>query len=67
MTCPLCRATFDKLFIPAIDKDLQEKISGMFEQEYEEAKSDLVKAGEWRGNKIPMRFAFGNTVEEAYL
>lgn len=63
MQCPLCRAAFDKLFIPAIDKDLQKKISGMFTKEYEEAKSNLIKAGQWRGNKIPMRFAFGNTHE----
>ena len=36
----------------------------MFEKDFEEAKSDLVKAGEWRGNKMPMRFAFGNTHED---
>ena len=27
MTCPMCRAHFDKLFIPQVDRELQEEIA----------------------------------------
>lgn len=36
----------------------------MYSSEFEEAKAELIKEGEWRGNKIPLRFAFGNTHED---
>lgn len=64
MTCPLCRANFDNLFIPAVDTDLQMKLAEMFTEEYEESKAELIESGQWRGNKMPYRFAFGNTHEE---
>ena len=64
MTCPLCRSVFDKLFVPVVDHDLQAKIAIQFEKEFEEAKTDQIAQGVWRGTKIPMRFAYGNTHED---
>ena len=63
MTCPLCRAHFDKLFIPAVDKDFQKRIAKEMGSEYEERKAELEKAGEWVDNKRLLRFAYGNTHE----
>ena len=32
-----------------------------FGSEFEERKQELEEAGEWRGNRKPITFAFGNT------
>jgi hypothetical protein len=61
MTCPLCRKEFDKLFIPTIDKAMQEEAMMDFKNEFEERKAEHLKAGTWRGNKTSIKFAFGNT------
>jgi len=61
MTCPLCRAEFDNLFVPVVDKDLQNEIMQAAGEEFEERKQELIAEGEWRGNKKPITFAFGNT------
>ena len=41
MTCPLCRAHFDKLFVPVVDKVLQQKIQAQMGKEFEERKEEL--------------------------
>ena len=61
MTCPLCRAEFDKNFVPAVDLGLQSEMIQNIPKAFEERKAELVKEGLWRGNKRPFRFAFGNT------
>ena len=38
MTCPMCRAHFDKLFVPQIDTQLQRQIAAAMGSEYEERK-----------------------------
>ena len=38
MTCPMCRAHFDKLFVPSVDKQLQRQIAAAMGHEYEERK-----------------------------
>ena len=50
MVCPLCRAHFDKLFVPVIDRDIQKTISEDHKEDFEERKAELLKAGLWRGN-----------------
>jgi len=64
MTCPMCRAHFDKLFVPVVDHELQAQIAFEMGKEYEERKAELEAANEWVGNKRLMRFAYGNTHEE---
>ena len=32
-----------------------------FREAFEERKAELVEQGQWRGDKRPVRFAFGNT------
>ena len=64
MTCPMCRAHFDKLFIPQIDKDLQAEIAEAMGREFEERKLELEQAGEWMENKRLIKFSFGNTHED---
>ena len=64
MTCPLCRAHFDKLFIPVVDKALQEQIALEAGYQFEERKAQLVGQGKWVGSKRLLRFAFGNTHED---
>ncbi len=63
MVCPLCRAHFDKLFVPVIDRDMQKKIQQDAEQDFEERKQQLIQEGAWRGNKKQFKLAFGNTHE----
>ena len=60
MACPLCRIYFDKSFVPVVDADLQKKLAEGFQNEFEERKDELLKLNQWRGNMIPIRFAFGN-------
>ena len=38
MTCPMCRAHFDKLFVPVVDKELQAKIRDEMGDQFEERK-----------------------------
>ena len=63
MVCPLCRAHFDKLFVPVIDRDIQKQISEELKDDFEERKAELVKSGLWRGNIKQLKLAFGNTHE----
>ena len=41
MTCPLCRAHFDKLFIPVLDEDLQQEIQEEKKEEFNVIKKQL--------------------------
>ena len=41
MTCPMCRATFDKKFIPQVDKDLQLEIAQAMGEKFNERKAEL--------------------------
>ncbi len=61
MCCPLCRRNFDKLFVPRVDKDLQNEIIINAGAEFEERKEELIKEGLWRGDKSVITFAYGNT------
>ena len=61
LTCPLCRAEFDKNFVPAVDIGLQSEMKMNIGEEFEKQKNELIKTGKWRGDKRPIRFAFGNT------
>ena len=63
MVCPMCRAHFDKLFVPLIDKEMQKKIQEDVTELFEERKQELIKDGKWMGNKRQYRLAFGNTHE----
>ena len=63
MTCPMCRAHFDKLYIPMIDKDLQLEIAEKMGHLFEERKAELEQAGEWLGLKQLLKFSYGNTHE----
>ena len=51
MVCPMCRAHFDKLFVPLIDKEMQKKIQEDVAELFEERKQELIKDGKWMGNK----------------
>ena len=64
MTCPMCRAHFDKLFVPQVDADLQREIAEAMGAQFEERKMELEAAGEWLANKRLVKFSFGNTHEE---
>ena len=64
MTCPMCRAHFDKLFVPQVDIELQREIAAAMGQMFEERKQELEDAGEWLGSMRLVKFAFGNTHEE---
>ena len=59
-TCPMCRRQFDEKFIPMVDKNTQEEIKESFPGDFEERRAQLVKAGLWRGDKITLKFLFGN-------
>ena len=61
MTCPLCRAEFDKNFVPAVDIKIQSEVKLNFNSAFEQRKAELIQQGLWRGNRLPFRFAFGNT------
>ncbi len=61
MCCPLCRRNFDKLFVPRVDKDLQNEIIINARAEFEERKEELIKEGLWRGDNSVITFAYGNT------
>ena len=63
MTCPMCRAHFDKLFIPVLDEDLQHEIEEEKTEEFNQIKAQLKKDGKWNIKKL-LRFAYGNTHEE---
>lgn len=65
MKCPLCRAHFDKAFVPVVDIDLQQKLAEQYTEEFEERKQELIALKQWRGNKVPMRFAFGNLYKKS--
>ena len=62
--CPMCRAHFDKLFIPQVDRELQEEIAAAMGAEFEERKAEVIAAGEGMGNKRLIKFSFGNTHED---
>mmetsp|Transcript_17667 Transcript_17667/g.51421 ORF Transcript_17667/g.51421 Transcript_17667/m.51421 type:complete len:177 (-) Transcript_17667:30-560(-) len=65
MPCPMCRARFDELFVPAIDREMQSRIAAETGRRYEERKAELERAGEWiAGNKRLVRFSYGNTHEK---
>lgn len=64
MTCPMCRAHFDKLFVPQIDTELQDQIAAEMGTQFEERKAALQAEGEWLGNMKLVKFAFGNTHED---
>ena len=64
MACPMCRAHFDKHFIPQIDRDLQEEIAAAMGQQFKDKKAEQVANGEWFANKRLVKFSFGNTHEE---
>jgi transcription initiation factor IIF auxiliary subunit len=63
MTCPMCRAHFDKNFLPSIDKGLQEEIKEQLGEEFETRKAELMSLGEWAANRKWIKFIFGNTHE----
>ena len=63
MTCPMCRAHFDRKFIPQVDKDLQLEIAQAMGAQFEERKASLEAAGEWFANRRLVNFSFGNTYE----
>ena len=60
----MCRAHFDKLYIPQVDRDLQLEISQRMGLQFEERKAELERAGEWIGLKQLVKFCYGNTHEE---
>ena len=64
MTCPMCRSHFDKLFVPEVDKDLQDMIALEMGAQFEERKAELEAAGEWIGLTRLIKFAYGNTHED---
>ncbi len=43
-----------------VDKSTQEEIKMSFLSDFEERKEELMKAGLWRGDKITLKFMFGN-------
>ena len=56
----MCRRHFDEQFVPVVDAQMQRDIRDMFPEDFEERKEQLVKAGLWRGNKVALKFLFGN-------
>ena len=62
-SCPMCRAHFDKKFVPQIDKDLQLEIAEAMGKQFEERKMSLEQAGEWFNSRRLIKFSFGNTYE----
>jgi hypothetical protein len=56
----MCRRQFDEKFIPMVDKNTQNEIKESFPSDFEERKEQLMKAGLWRGDKITLKFLFGN-------
>ena len=56
----MCRRVFDEQFMPVIDQETQKQIIELFPQDFEERKGELMKAGLWRGNKVAVKFVFGN-------
>ena len=64
MTCPFCRAEFDKLFVPVIDMDMQNELQMSDAVKFEIAKAEMQEAGDWVGNKKTFKFAYGNTHSE---
>ena len=63
-SCPMCRQTFDKLFVPQVDKQMQSEISAEFTSEFELQKKALKEQKEWRGDRKVVSFSFGNTHED---
>ena len=58
--CPMWRAAFEELYIPDIDKELQQKIAELNPKEFEETWEMLKKNGLWRGDLTSFKFFFGN-------
>ena len=59
----MCRAIFDKHFVPQVDLELQEEIARAMGEQFEERKAELEAEGEWLANKRLIKFSFGNTHE----
>ena len=51
---------FDEKFVPQVDSVTQEEIKSMFPGDFEQRKDQLIKAGFWRGDKVMIKFLFGN-------
>ena len=56
----MCRSQFDKLFVPSVDKGLQEEIKTMFPDDFEERKDQLSLAGLWISDRKLIKFQYGN-------
>eukprot|EP00345_Euplotes_harpa_P010569 CAMPEP_0168349930 /NCGR_PEP_ID=MMETSP0213-20121227/20773_1 /TAXON_ID=151035 /ORGANISM="Euplotes harpa, Strain FSP1.4" /LENGTH=134 /DNA_ID=CAMNT_0008360093 /DNA_START=156 /DNA_END=556 /DNA_ORIENTATION=+ len=66
----MCRTSFEELYIPDINLELQEEIKTNSPEEFKEMNEHLKKEGLWRGNLKSFKFFFGNhhrnlSVEEA--
>ena len=60
----MCRAHFDRNFVPVIDKEMQNQIKQELSEEFEARKQEMIADGLWTGNKTFLRFCFGNTHED---
>ena len=61
----MCRAHFDKLFIPEVNIELQKHIESQMGSEFEERKKELCAAGEWKkGTPSLLKISYGNTHED---
>ena len=56
----MCRRQFDEQFMPVVDKETQKEIEELFPQDFEERKKQLIMTGLWRGEKVAIKFTFGN-------
>ena len=60
----MCRAYFDKAFVPQIDKELVKEIKKNAGDEFEQRKAELVEEGQWFGENVTLiKLVFGNQYE----
>ena len=60
----MCRAHFDKLFIPEVNLEFQKHIADQMGAQFEERKQELEAEGEWNKATSLLKISFGNTHED---
>ena len=59
-TWPTCRASFEELYVPDVDKELQSEIAKQKPEEFKQISDQLKLLGCWKGDLMSFKFFYGN-------
>ena len=59
-TWPICRASFEELYVPDVDKELQSEIAKQKPEEFELMSDQLKLLGCWKGDLMSFKFFYEN-------